>query len=72
MSKVDLEGWSMDGALFKVLVNAELQHSLWPSEQEIPDGWQKVGPVGSKKLCLEWIRDNWVDITPNSLRAAIN
>jgi len=64
--------WSMDGDGFKVLVNDEGQHSLWPSAQPIPDGWGQVGPVGPKKDCLDWIKANWPDIAPLSIRAPIH
>jgi uncharacterized protein YbdZ (MbtH family) len=61
--------WSIDGDEFKVLVNDEEQHSLWPSAQPIPDGWRQVGPVGTKQECLDWIGDNWPNIAPLSVRS---
>jgi MbtH protein len=63
--------WSMDGDGFKVLVNDEGQHSLWPSAQPIPAGWQQVGPVGPKQDCLDWINTHWPDIAPLSLRTPL-
>ncbi|MTH96465.1 MbtH family protein [Roseibium sp. RKSG952] len=53
---------------FMVLVNQEDQHSLWPVFNDIPDGWKQVGPVGSKKICLEHVEQAWPDITPLSGR----
>jgi MbtH protein len=64
--------WSMDGDIFKILVNDEGQHSIWPSAQPVPGGWQQVGPVGIKQDCLEWIKANWTDIAPKSLRTALH
>lgn len=64
--------WSMDGDEFKVLVNDEEQHSLWPSAQPIPKGWKQVGPVGPKQECLDWIEKNWTDIAPKSLRTTLH
>ena len=64
--------WSIDGDEFKVLMNDEEQHSIWPSAQPIPAGWQQVGPVGSKAEVLEWIRENWTDITPKSVRRNVH
>lgn len=61
--------WSMDGDEFKVLMNDEDQHSLWPSAQPIPDGWKQVGPVGTKQQCVEWIDQNWPNIAPSSIRS---
>jgi len=68
----DTQNWSMDGDHFKILVNDEDQHSLWPSAQPIPSGWRQVGPIGSKPECLAWIKENWPDITPLSVRATRN
>lgn len=64
--------WSIDGETFSALVNAEGQHSIWPSAQPIPSGWTQVGPVGGKQDCLDWIKENWTDITPKSLEAGLN
>ena len=71
MTKVSTANWSMDGDGFKVLVNDECQHSLWPSAQPNPAGWQQVGPVGPKQDCLEWINIHWPDIAPLSLRTPL-
>lgn len=68
MTKENLTNFSMDGASFKVLVNDEGQHSLWPISQPIPAGWRQVGPVGRRQDCLDWIKANWPDIAPLSLR----
>jgi MbtH protein len=57
---------------FLVLVNAEKQYSLWPSFREIPGGWNRVGPQGDRKDCLEWIEKNWTDMRPKSLVDQMN
>lgn len=72
MSKGVNSNLSMDGDSFKILVNDEGQHSIWPSGQLIPAGWQQVGPVGPKLECLEWIKTHWPDIAPKSLREALH
>lgn len=53
---------------YTVLVNDEEQHSLWPSQKAIPAGWRSVGIRGPKADCLEYIEQNWTDITPLSVR----
>ncbi len=53
---------------FMVLVNAEGQYSLWPTEMEIPKGWEQVGPTGTRDACLAYIEETWTDITPISAR----
>lgn len=60
--------WSIDGEEFKVLINNEEQHSLWPSAQPAPDGWRQIGPIGSKQDCLAYIEANWTDMRPKCLR----
>jgi MbtH protein len=57
---------------FLVLVNFEAQYSLWPSFREIPPGWNRVGPRGNRKDCLEWIEKNWTDMRPRSLVDQMN
>ncbi|GAA2899386.1 MbtH family protein [Streptosporangium fragile] len=57
-------------ASFLVLVNAEAQHSLWPSFAPVPDGWTSVfGPEG-RAACLEYVRVHWTDLRPRSLAEA--
>lgn len=50
------------------LINGEEQYSLWFAWKEIPFGWTKVGPIGSKEKCLQYIKEVWTDIRPKSLR----
>jgi MbtH protein len=52
---------------YLVLVNPELQYSLWPTFREIPAGWIAVGPRGKRKGCLDWIETTWTDMRPKSL-----
>jgi len=56
---------------YLVLVNHELQFSLWPSFLSIPAGWSVVGPKGKRSECLDWIDSNWTDMRPKSLRDAM-
>lgn len=57
---------------FRVLVNDEEQHSLWPDFAEIPAGWRSVfGPDG-REACLAYVEEHWRDLRPRSLREAMN
>jgi uncharacterized protein YbdZ (MbtH family) len=56
-----------DEAEYRVLVNAELQYSLWPDFKEIPAGWTAVGPLGKRQECLALIETMWTDMRPKSL-----
>ncbi|MCF8568963.1 MbtH family protein [Gordonia sp. HY002] len=58
-------------ATFTVLVNHELQHSLWPEFAPVPHGWTPVfGPEGHAE-CLEYVESNWTDMRPASLVASM-
>jgi MbtH protein len=54
-------------ASYRVLVNHEGQHSLWPAAQPVPDGWTVVHDTDSRASCLEYIETNWTDMRPKSL-----
>lgn len=61
----DLEN---EEAIFKVLVNAEEQYSLWPADLPCPAGWQETSTRGSAKECGEYVDRVWTDMRPKSLR----
>jgi MbtH protein len=56
--------------LFKVVVNHEHQYSILPLNAAIPCGWSEVGKSGPKLTCLAYIKENWVDMRPLSVRQA--
>lgn len=53
---------------YKVLINEEEQYSLWPADDDIPQGWQAEGVKGPKSMCLDYIEKTWTDMRPKSLR----
>lgn len=57
---------------FVVLVNEELQYSLWPASKGVPAGWSITGPRGKRKECLDWISKVWTDMRPRSLTGTID
>ncbi|HET9179978.1 MAG TPA: MbtH family protein [Terriglobia bacterium] len=57
---------------FIVLVNEEMQYSLWPTFRDIPEGWKSVGPRGKRNECLDYIEKNWTDMRPRSLAEQMN
>jgi MbtH protein len=57
---------------YKILLNGEGQHSLWPSFRGIPPGWSETGPKGTREECLDWIDANWTDMRPKSLATAMD
>jgi uncharacterized protein YbdZ (MbtH family) len=54
-------------ASYRVLVNDEGQHSLWPASLPTPHGWSAVHDTDSRANCLEYIEKNWTDMRPKSL-----
>ena len=54
--------------LYRVVVNAEEQYSIWPVERENAPGWRDVGKSGTKEECLAYIKEVWTDMRPRSLR----
>ena len=56
-----------DTATFRVLVNDEGQHSLWPTFVPAPAGWKVVFGAESRAACLAYVEENWVDMRPQSL-----
>lgn len=56
---------------YRVLVNAEGQHSLWPETVSIPEGWTEVFGPAAKADCLDYVNKNWVDMRPRSLVQAM-
>jgi MbtH protein len=57
-----------DTTIYKVVVNAEEQYSIWPADRENPLGWQDAGFTGTKEECLVHIEQVWTDMRPLSLR----
>ncbi|MBP2320249.1 MbtH protein [Kibdelosporangium banguiense] len=56
---------------FKVLVNDEGQHSLWPDFADVPAGWTVVHGPGPRRSCLDYVEANWTDMRPQSLIEAM-
>ncbi|MFD5090693.1 MbtH family protein [Amycolatopsis thailandensis] len=57
---------------FKVLVNDEGQHSLWPAFAEVPAGWTVAHADDTRAVCLEYVEQHWTDLRPSSLVRAMN
>ena len=52
---------------YLVLANDEGQHSLWPSFMNVPSGWTIAHEKDTRKRCLDYINENWIDMRPKSL-----
>jgi len=60
-----------DTTVYKVVVNHEEQHSIWPADRGNPPGWRDAGKQGSKAECLAYIEEVWTDMRPLSLRSVM-
>ena len=58
-------------AQYLVLVNDELQHSLWPVFTDVPAGWNVALPAASRQECLDYVEEHWTDMRPKSLADAM-
>jgi MbtH protein len=56
---------------YQVVVNDELQYSLWPADREPPAGWRADGRTGGKDECLAHIAKLWTDMRPLSARTVV-
>ncbi|MBN3859910.1 MbtH family NRPS accessory protein [Neisseriaceae bacterium PsAf] len=57
---------------FHVLINKEEQYSLWPTFCKIPQGWDVVLENKDRETCLNYVKENWTDMRPKSLKEAMN
>lgn len=64
----EVNNYTIDGAIFKVLINNEAQYSLWPAGQQVPTGWTEVGFMGSMQECSDYVDQHWTDMRPLSLQ----
>ncbi|WP_151482118.1 MbtH family protein [Streptomyces albicerus] len=57
-----------DSDRYLVVLNDELQYSIWRSDTDVPEGWRAEGTAGSREECLAHIDRVWTDMRPLSLR----
>jgi MbtH protein len=51
-----------DSAVYKVVVNRQVQYWLWPVDQLNPLGWVDSGKSGTKEECLEYIKEGRITV----------
>lgn len=67
----NINAYTIDGDLFKVIKNAEGQYSLWPEKKITPEGWTETGFTGSKAEASAYVDREWTDMRPLSLQKAM-
>jgi MbtH protein len=51
-----------NSAVYKVVVNHQVQYWLWPVDQLNPLGWVDSGKSGTKEECLEYIKEGCIEV----------
>lgn len=54
----------MTERIYRVVVNQDGAHSIWPAGRDLPPGWTDEGTAGDKETCLNRIGDVWTDMRP--------
>lgn len=52
---------------YLVLINEEGQYSLWPASLTVPLGWTLMLGKAKRRICLDYIAEQWTDLKPLSL-----
>jgi len=60
-----------ESQIYKAVVNEEEQYSIWPVDRANPLGWRDTGKSGTKRECLQYIKEIWTDMRPLSLRQSM-
>jgi MbtH protein len=55
-----------DDREYRVLVNIEGRHSLWPAHLVVPEGWDVAYGPALRADCLAFVEDNWTDMRPRT------
>lgn len=64
----NVNAYTIDGDLFKVIKNEEGQFSIWPAKKQTPAGWRETGFTGSKSESSAYVDREWTDMRPLSLQ----
>jgi MbtH protein len=59
-----------DDITWRVVVNHEGQHALWPAGRPAAPGWTFLGRSGTRDECLAFVKEVWTDLRPLSLQKA--
>ncbi|YCK37415.1 MbtH family protein [Actinomadura sp. ATCC 39365] len=54
-------------AAFRVLVNHEGRHCLWPAFADVPAGWEVAFGPAVRDACTEYVTAHWTDLRPRGL-----
>ena len=59
---------------FKVVVNDQGQHALWPDSPSLPlpTGWLASGPAATRDDCLSYVEQVWTDMRPAATQGSLS
>jgi uncharacterized protein YbdZ (MbtH family) len=53
---------------FRVLVNGDGEHCIWPVFADTPDGWTVARDDCDRATALAYVEQHWTDMRPLALR----
>jgi MbtH protein len=53
---------------YEVIADHNEQYSVWPIGKPLQLGWFLEGKTGTRQECLDYIREHWADMNPQSLK----
>lgn len=56
----------MDSAEYGIVVNQELQYSIWPTHLPLPQGFKFAGTAGTRAEMLELLSQQFVETAPST------
>ncbi|MFJ1972086.1 MbtH family protein [Streptomyces sp. NPDC087903] len=59
-----------ESAVYRVLVNAEGQYSLWPEFAAVPAGWDTAHGPDTRAACVAHVEERWTALAPAGDSAA--
>ncbi|WP_405879916.1 MbtH family protein [Streptomyces sp. NBC_01136] len=53
-----------ESGVYRVLVNAEGEYSLWPDFAALPAGWDTAHGPDVRAACVAYIEEHWTGLAP--------
>ena len=57
---------NVDSAEYGIVVNQELQYSIWPTHLGLPSGYKFAGTVGTRAEMQELLSQQFVETAPST------
>jgi MbtH protein len=55
--------------MYVVVMNMEGQYSIWPAHRAVPKGWHRHSEPRPRNMCLDYVAEQWLDMSPNPLNS---